>query len=94
MSENPNRDPLTDYQILNRELSLFGAHLSRKPQLVALNKMDTPKALSRLLGVQSYFRKRKEKVYPISARTGEGLPALLAAIVRRLQQTRKAQEAC
>lgn len=94
MSEIPQRDPLTDYQILNQEMSLFNPNLGQKPQLVALNKMDTPEARSKLPGVQTHFRRMKKKVYPISALTGEGIPALLAALVRRLHQERKAQEAC
>ena len=94
MSKIPQRDPLTDYQILNQEMALFNPDLGQKPQLVALNKMDTPGARSRLPGVQSDFRRLKQKVYPISALTGEGLPALLAALVRQLHHERKAQEAC
>ncbi len=94
MSKIPPRDPLTDYQVLNQEMSLFDPNLTQKPHLVALNKMDTPEALSKLPRVRSYFRKLKKKVYPISALTGEGLPALLAALVRQLQQERKDQEAC
>jgi GTP-binding protein len=88
MSEIPKRDPITDYEVLNQEMSLFDPGLSQKPQMVALNKMDTPEAVSRLPAVRSYFRKSKIKVYPVSALTGEGLPALLAALVRQLHQKR------
>lgn len=94
MSKIPERDPLTDYQVLGQEMSLFDPNLAQKPQLIALNKMDTPEALARLPGVRSYFQRLKKKVYPISALTGEGLPALLAALVRQMHQQRKGQEAC
>jgi len=80
---NP-RDPLEDYRILNRELSLFDPELARKPQLVGLNKIDAPEAREKLPRVQAYFKRIRKPAYPISGLTGEGLPELLGALSRRL----------
>ena len=78
------RDPIAEYEALNRELALFDPSLSRKPQVVALNKTDMPEAKERLPQVQRYFRKLGQEAHPISALTGEGLPKFLGALVSRL----------
>jgi GTP-binding protein len=86
ISDIHQRDPVKDYQALNRELTLFDPTLAQKPQVVALNKMDTPEAEQKLPGVLKAFRKLKIKVHPISALTGEGIQALLASLVKALDQ--------
>jgi len=84
LSAPPPRDPIADYETLNRELALFNAALSRKPQVVALNKTDLPEAREKLPRVRAYFRRFSREVFPISALTGEGLRMLLGALVAGL----------
>ncbi len=38
------RDPIGDFKNLNRELSLYSKELMKKPQVIALNKIDLPSA--------------------------------------------------
>ena len=80
---NP-RDPLDDYRVLNRELALFDPELGAKPQIVALNKIDSPEAREKLPRLEAHYRKIKKPAYPISGLTGEGLPELLGALTKRL----------
>jgi GTP-binding protein len=80
------RNPIHDYLVLNQELSLFDPALAKKPQVVAVNKMDTPEAEGKLPEVRRYFKRIKKKVYPVSALTGEGLPDLLAALASHLSK--------
>jgi GTP-binding protein len=84
-SLNP-RDPLEDYRILNRELALFDPGLARKPQVVALNKIDDPESGKRLPPILAYFKRIKKPTYPISGLSGEGLPKLLGALTRHLDK--------
>jgi GTP-binding protein len=84
LSDLSQRDPVEDYRTLNKELSLFDPALAKKPQIVALNKIDTPEAKQKLAKVRGYFRRIKKEVYPISALTGEGLPELLGSLSRHL----------
>lgn len=84
LSDLSQRDPVADYRTLNKELSLFDPALAEKPQIVALNKIDTPEAKQKLAKVRGYFRRIKKEVYPISALTGEGLPELLGSLSRHL----------
>jgi GTP-binding protein len=84
---NP-RDPIEDYRTLNQELDLFDPDLARKPQIIALNKMDVSEAREKLPRVVAHFRKVRKQVYPISALTGEGLPELLGALAKARKRKR------
>jgi len=75
--------PLDNYLANNEELRAFNPKLSKKPQIVVANKMDTPFASTKLEAFRSKVRK---KVYPISALTGDGIKELLYAIRRRLKK--------
>jgi GTP-binding protein len=76
------RDPCSDYAKVNRELALYSKELARKPQLVALNKIDLPPARENT----KVFRARvKKKVFPISALTGDGLASLVKAVYEKLR---------
>ena len=80
----PERDPVRDYEAINRELALFADELSGKPQIVVVNKIDLPVVKESLPQVLPWFDQRGLRVFPISAATGEGIPALLDEIARRL----------
>jgi GTPase len=92
MAAEGERHPIRDYETLNRELSLFSPELGRKPQVVALNKMDDPAAEEKLPEVRRYFAEKKIDVYPISAVTGKGLSPLLAALVKNLRGEMKEKQ--
>jgi GTP-binding protein len=81
------QNPLAPYQTVNAELALYGESLARKPQLVALNKLDLPGAEERAAAFRAALKKRR-KVHLISAATGKGIAALLNEINRRLDELR------
>jgi GTP-binding protein len=80
------RDLVADFDAINRELSLFDAALGRKPQVVAANKIDIPEGRERAEELRKKLRKRKVQVHLVSGATGEGLPELLDATVRALDE--------
>lgn len=84
LSDLSQRDPLEDYRTLNKELALFDPALSEKPQIIALNKIDTPEAKQKLPKVRRYFKRINKEAHPISGLTGEGLPELLGSLSRHL----------
>jgi GTPase len=77
-------NPLNDYETLNRELALFNPELSEKPQIIVINKIDLPDVQALLPEIAPYFEKLGLKVFPVSAATGEGIPALLDEIARHI----------
>jgi len=54
--------------------------LARKPQLAAATKMDALDDDERLARLKGHLRARSVPLYPISAVTGDGVPALLEAM--------------
>ena len=84
------RSPATDFAALNRELGLYSPELARKPQVVAVTKLDLPEAREQLAAFRRTFarRKRKPEILGISSATGEGLDALLDAVAHLLYDAR------
>jgi len=83
-AEGEGREPVKDWQTLNRELSKYSESLAQKPQLVVANKIDLPFARERLPKFAQAMKRKGVKVLSISAATGEGIVALLDATAERL----------
>jgi len=90
--EDADRSPVKDFETINRELANYSPALARKPQIVAANKMDLPLARKRYRRFAQAMKRRRQKVVPISAATGEGLPTLLDATAEALFRLRVARE--
>lgn len=95
VSSLSGRDPVSDYDVIVRELELFpgrdasGERLADKPALAAANKIDAlddPEGLARL---KAHLRERGVPLYAVSAATGEGIDALLEAVWREVAQSRE-----
>jgi len=84
LSWMPERDPIAEYEALNRELALFDPELAEKRQTVVINKIDLPNVRENLAEILPYFQEKGIKVFPISAATGEGIPELLDDIALNL----------
>ncbi len=84
MAGTGGRNPLDDYRTVNRELSLYGAELEARPQVVAANKMDLPQARAHLASFKEVVEGEGTPVVPVSAATNEGLEELLSHVVRLL----------
>src|SRR5258707_4804337 len=76
------------YKTVRAELKAYGQGLGEKPEVVALNKADalTPEQLKR----QTARLERAAKKTPlvVSAATGAGVPDVLRALLRGIDQTR------
>lgn len=73
-----SEDPLADYSQINSELALFDPELSRKPVIVALNKIDLPEVQERWPAIKQQLTNHgvKEPV-AISALARTGLEPIL-----------------
>ncbi|HZT44155.1 MAG TPA: GTPase ObgE [Chthonomonadaceae bacterium] len=87
------RDPLNDFEILNRELALYNERLAQLPQIVALNKIDVAVEPETVNAVEKELKGRGLPVYRISAATRKGLNALLYAILTRLDALKAEEQA-
>ena len=72
----PDRNPIDDYRIINRELARYAPDLANKPQVVVLNKVDAtePDDVAR---IREEFKAIDVELLTMSAATGEGLVAVL-----------------
>ena len=74
-------DPAEAMQVVEGELEAYGAGLEDKPRFVALNKIDLADAELAAGFGDELKAAGAEKVFPISAATGEGIAALLDAVL-------------
>ena len=81
-----SEDPVADYSQINSELALFDPNLAKKPQLVALNKIDQPEVQERLADIQKKFKKRKVELLSISALARTNTRELLIRAHQLLQE--------
>lgn len=65
-------DPLLDFAQINSELALFDPELTRKPQVVALNKIDLPEVQARWPQIEAELKRR-----------GVTQPAAISGLSRR-----------
>ena len=75
-----------DYEQVRTELKKYSASLARRPQLIALNKMDAVSEPSEVLAFRQRLVKLRRRSFPISAATGEGVKDLLWATSRMLER--------
>jgi len=85
--------PAEDMIRVNSELSLFDSALAKKPQLVVVNKIDLPQVQARLGEIKDAFSSAGTTALFISAATGEGVPELMAEIMKMLEQVSDEKEA-
>jgi GTP-binding protein len=81
-----SEDPLSDYSQINAELALFDPELSRKPVIVALNKIDLPEVQARWPEIRRQLQARGvQEPVAISALARTGLEPVLWKCVELLK---------
>jgi GTPase len=80
----PERTPLDDFGVINRELAHYAPELATKPQIAVLNKCDAidPKDIPE---IQREFAEAGIELLAMSAATGAGVDAVLEAVWRKLR---------
>mgnify|MGYP000506727519 FL=1 len=86
MSGQEGRDPLEDYEIINKELKDFDPNLILKPQIVIANKMDLENAS---LNLKRFKEKYNIPVYEISAINNQGVDNVLVKIADELDKIKE-----
>ena len=89
MQGTDGREPIADYRVLLKEIRLYKASLTKKPMLVAANKMDEPDAAEHL---KVFEKKCPHPVFPISCVSDEGFVALKEALLEAVLEVRRKEQ--
>ena len=79
------RDPIEDFEVINRELRRFSEELASAPQLVAANKCDLA-SREQIERFKEYVASKGYQVFEISAATTQGTKELIAATANELSK--------
>jgi GTP-binding protein len=79
--------PLDDMIRVNNELAQFDASLAKRPQVVAINKLDLPEVAARVEELKSIFAEAGLSPVFISAATGSGSKELIDETFKLLKAT-------
>lgn len=87
ISGSEGRNPIEDFEKINRELELYNSRLTKKPQIVVANKMDIIDEEDPLyLDFKKYVEDKGYKVFPVSAPINLGVENVLAEAAEQLQK--------
>ncbi len=78
------RDPIEDFEIINKELEKFDPELAKRPQIVAANKIDLASD-EQLEALREYFESRGYEYHTMCAPITEGTNELISAVWNKLQ---------
>ncbi len=90
-SGETGRDPIQDFETIQRELAAFSAELAAKPQIVAATKMDAVGDPEVVDALAAHVAAHDLPFLRISAVTGEGLGELQEAVWRYLAPIAEAE---
>jgi GTP-binding protein len=84
VSEMSGREPDQDFDIILQELASFSDTMAHKPMIVVAAKMDVAQDPARVDALERKAESEGMPFYKISAVTGEGLDALIAAMAEKV----------
>ena len=91
VSGSEGRDPIEDFEKINAELKNYSEKLSKKPMLVAANKIDMAED-EMLSAFTEYAESKGYEVFPISAPIHEGVDKLLSRALLMLNELPEEEE--
>jgi len=86
VSSASGRDPVSDYEIINRELAAYDARLAERPQFVVATKLDALDEPDRLERLRERARADGREFFEISSAANRGVRELVLAVSRRLEE--------
>lgn len=91
VSSASGRDPVSDYEIINRELRAYDERLAGRPQFVVATKLDALDEPERLDRLRSHVLEHQKPFYAISSVTNRGVRELVNAMTRALDEIKAAR---
>ncbi len=86
VSGSEGRDPIEDFDMINRELENYDARLIDRPQIVAASKVDQTEDEDLERFRLAMIERGHDKIFPISAPIHIGIDALLDELFSQLDQ--------
>ncbi len=90
VSSISGRNPVEDYEIIDRELANYDVNLSNRPQIVVATKIDALDEPERLKNLREAAEKDGKQFMTISAVTNRGTQELVFAVAQKLDEIKKA----
>ncbi len=91
VSSISGRNPVEDYEIINRELANYNQDLAERPQIVVATKLDALDEPERLESLREQAEKDGKEFLEISAVTNQGTKELVAAVAKRLAEIKETE---
>ena len=82
LTDEEGRDPVSDYEVLMKELKKFDPELAKRPMIVALSQSDRPEVQDLFPELKKRFAKKKIALTMVSAATGSGVRDLTIALYK------------
>ncbi|MGN0613289.1 MAG: GTPase ObgE [Porcipelethomonas sp.] len=79
------RDPIEDFNTINKELENFSEELAQRPQIIAGNKCDMATE-EQIEKVRQFAQQQGMEFFPISAATTQGTRELVNAVAKKLEE--------
>jgi len=89
VSSASGRDPVSDYEVINRELAAYDPRLASRPQFVVASKIDALDEPERLECLRERAVSDARPFFAISSATGAGVRELTIAVAREIDQLRE-----
>lgn len=90
VSSVSGREPVADYNTVNRELASYNPDLATRPQFVVATKIDALDEPERLESLKAQAQGDDKPFFAISSATGEGIRELLNAVSAKLAELAEA----
>lgn len=90
VSSISGRDPISDYEIINRELRNYSASIADRPQIIVATKIDSLDEPERLERLRERAEKDGRPFIAISAVTNQGTKELVSMVAKALDEMPKA----
>lgn len=91
VSSISGRNPVEDYEIINRELANYNADLAMRPQIVVATKLDALDEPERLEDLREAAKKDEKDFLEISAVTNQGTKELVNLVARKLEEIKETE---
>lgn len=87
--DSQDTDYIKSYSTIRNELEAFNPELIKRPQIIAINKMDLNPSDKKIIAIKEYANKHNIPFFTISSATNKGIKKLIDFIANMLMEIEK-----